>query len=231
MFYNELMFLSVLRFFAVFGFGVLRMFLFCSVMHASTGLGFAFGFKNLNNASIKSKNLIKSDMKHGNDLTFCLSVNHWRRVMSHVFVGGDINFGLSFDELTYKNDKLDLKIRNNNINLEFDIKVGLGNDAFKMYVGPAICATRFTPKVQYLGTGVKNSEKNIIAPLLGLRGGIELQLQRRVSASLYYTYAFTDEKKLESNVFGMKSISSFDAEFFVFKPRISRVGLALHCII
>ncbi|QEK38170.1 hypothetical protein FZC35_02165 [Candidatus Cytomitobacter indipagum] len=197
-------------------------------LSADTGIGIAYGFKNMKNSTIESKSTKQTDMKHNNNFNICLSFNHWRKIQSNIFIGGDINLGFVKNELTHKDENLDLKIGNNNINLEFCIKAGLGNNRAKLYLGPVICATRFSPKIVYLNKHIDTLEKNILTPFFGFRGGISFMTISKLSLDIYYTYGFSDKKRLESSSFGIKSISEFDSEFFKFKPSLSRVGFAAH---
>ncbi len=229
MFYNNSMFLRFLCLFICFS-------------YADTGIGFSIGFKD--GKSIlqykENNNIEKKKMNSTSNFNVCASFDHWRKIKNNIFIGGDINLGLVNKKITYKDNKIDITMKNNNIYTELFVKLGIGTEQVKVFFGPGVCLTRFTPQIEYKTTNDKKSkeltynsvkleEKNILSPFAAFKFGMYFKPLPKLSVDIGYIVGFTSKKMLESYEFSVNdSIPEFDKNSFKFSPKISHVSISMH---
>ncbi|QEK38707.1 hypothetical protein [Candidatus Cytomitobacter primus] len=214
--------------------------MFAAHLYANTGIGIALGSKDFKQPVIKSDNdLNGKKMKTSKNFSFGLSFDHWNNINRIVHIGGSVNIGIVNKTITYTSDELDLKIKNDNLNLELFAKIGIGSRKMKIYTGPGICATRFKPEASFIDMSsgifdpsnnnkIEFDEKSIFVPFFGVKSGMYFEISSKLSFDISYIWAVTSFNRLESKSFGLNSISPFDSRFFRFKPKVSRAGLSIH---
>ncbi len=203
-------------------------------MFADTGIGVSVGLKDNQQSVLLSKSS-NYQMNSNYNYNLCLSATNWRKLNTGVFIGGDINIGFANKTLNYKDDEIDCKITNNNINFEVFAKLGFGSSKFKVYFAPGFCVTKFIPTISYKTTNnnvsemktIKFEQKNLLIPFAAFKSGISFAIHPKLSLDLGYTIAITNKQKLESSAFG-NPLSNFDKQFFKFKPAVSHISIGCH---